>query len=53
MAKHNPVLLAAVTRMARVEAKRRARAVAKFGLVIAVSVAVALLLFGGHRLPLH
>lgn len=51
MGKHDPHIRA-IRHMAHVEAKRRAGAVARFGLVISVSVAVALLLFGGHRLPL-
>ena len=53
MAKHDPIIKAAIRHMANTEAKRRAAAVARFGLVIAFSVAVALVLFGGHRLPIH
>lgn len=53
MGKHSPAEKAFATRHAHVEARRRAASVARFGLVIALSVAVALLLFGGHKLPLH
>jgi len=53
MGKHSSAEKEFATRHAHVEARRRAASVARFGLVIAFSVAIALLLFGGHRLPLH
>jgi len=53
MGKHSSAERSAAIRSAHAEATRRAASVARFGLVIAFSVAVALLLFGGHKLPLH
>jgi len=47
MGKHEPHIQA-IRHMAHVEAKRRAAAVARFGLVIILSVAVALLIFGNR-----
>jgi hypothetical protein len=53
MGKHSSAEKASAFQHAQIEARRRAVSVARFGLVIAVSVTLALLLFGGHRLPLQ
>lgn len=52
MDRHNPHMRA-IRHMAHVEAKKRAAAVARFGLVIAFSVTVALVLFAGQKLPMQ
>lgn len=53
MDKHSPSVKAAIRQMANTEARRRAAAVAKFGVVIALSITIALVLFSGHRIPLQ
>lgn len=52
MGKHSAAEILAAKRSAHAEARRRAASVARFGLVIALSVTIALLLFGGHK-PLN